>query len=465
MGITMLARSLVLFGLQVMTQGREMDLSRKLAGFASATVAFGMAIAATIASNYVNGAMAHRYAAATALYMDSFVTPYVQELATKSTLSQVNRELLETLFAPTTIGRPVVGFRIWSDDRIIFSNDRDMIGRSFDHSSARSRAWAGEVAADLDSLDSEDDVQILALGIPILEVYAPVRQTGTGQIIALVETFEIATNLKMKVWAAQVAIWMVLGVGALGTTVLLFGLAGSRAQEVTRLHYENEQYRARVGGANRRVSEMNELHMYRIGRDLDEGPMQLVGLALLKLDSLHQIIAKMGGSHDSRGTDVETIRTALNKSLDEIRSLSASLVPSKIKTLSLAETIMMAARRHEWPNGGPAACSVGVLPTHIPFSVKACIYRFVQDGLEYFGNKFDCYTLRATSLGDEIEVEIVSNPSAMPAGAHGADTQELMGSLRDRVEVLGGAFFVRSQFGRSSLTARFNVGGGNPANG
>ena len=113
---------------------------------------------------------------------------------------------------------------------------------------------AGGVSADLDSFDGDDDVQLHALNVPILEIYAPVRQIGTGRIIALAEVYEIAVDLKSEVWAAQLLILIVLGASALATTVLFFGLANTGVREASRLRNEDEQYRARVGGANRRIS-------------------------------------------------------------------------------------------------------------------------------------------------------------------------------------------------------------------
>jgi len=444
----------------------ELDLLRKLAGCTSAVFALGMVCAAIFASSYVKEAIVHRFASATALYMDSFITPHLQELANKPQLSDAHRHALETLFAPTAIGRPVVGFRIWVDDQIIFSNDHELVGRRFAPSAGRVRASQGFVAADLDNLHGADDnIQILALGVSILEVYAPVRQSGTGRIIGLAETFEIATNLKLEVTIAQGLVWLVLGACTVGMTFLMFSLCGSRAHEVTRLNYENEQFCARVTGANQRISEINELHMHRVGKDLDEGPMQLVSLALLKLDSLHDIVSKIDSAHHPRVEDVETIRSALTRTLDDIRGLSTSLVPSKIKTLSLADTIRMAARRHVCPDGVSAACTVGVLPDHIPFSIKACLYRFVQDGLEYFRNKSLSYGLRAISEGDYIEVEILSRSELNCAVAHCTDGEEVPGVLRDRVEALGGVFFVRSEFGHNSVIAQFKISAVDTANG
>lgn len=441
--------------LQAIERWWEMELSRKIAGCASAAVACCLAFAAWVAASYVKDAMIHRSAAATALYMDSFIAPHVQKLATRSTLSDAERDTLERLLAPTAVGRPIVGFRIWVEDRIIFSNEHEMIGRTFGPTAVRSGALAGGVSAQLDGLDGEDDVEIAALGVPILQVYAPVRQIGSGRIMALVETYEIATNLRLEVWAIQAMIWLVTVLAAAGTTVLFFGLAGSRAREVSRLHYETEQYRKRVGRANRRVSEINELHMRQVGTELVEGPAQMMGLALLKLDSLCELIAKIDMADGHPTADVETIKSALQRSLGEIRSLSASLVPSATHALSLTDTIVMATGRHEL-SGAPVVCRFGALPTEAPYPIKACLYRFVQDGLEQLSNGRE--TCEVHARGDDATIHIAiqcAGATAEPLEA--ANRRQPFFDLRDRVEALGGAFSFSTDFDVNCISARFKI--------
>jgi signal transduction histidine kinase len=450
--------------LHTMAWWRHLSISQKVAGGASAAVILGMAFAATIAATFVKEIILQRSATATALYMESFIAPHVQELATQSTLSDENRDALARLFAPTAIGRPVVEFRIWASDRILFGNDRNLIGKTFGPSPARDRAWAGGVSADLDSFDGDEDVQLRALKVPILEIYAPVRQTGTGRIIALAEVYEIAVDVNAEVWAAQLLILVVLVTSALATTALFFGLANTGAREVLRLRNEDEQYRARVRGANRRISEIDELRMCRIGADLHDGPMQLVALALLKLDTLRAFIGKCDASGHPRGTDIETISQALNKTLEEIRNLSASLVPSKVRDLSLTDTITMAARRYESRTKTPIVCRVGALPLDVPFSVKACIYRFVHDGLGHWRER-GCCSVRAMSDGNVIEVEIRGNRSVAPADTNLGEHAGVLSNLRDRVEALGGAFLIRSSASLSAITVRFRGRGVEATNG
>ena len=110
---------------------RDLDIAARLASIASIVMFCGLLFVGVVAAAQIEDGMVHRSAAATALYMDSFVEGHVQELGTGSALLPENREALEKLLAPAAIGRPIVSFRIWVDDTIVFSNRRDLIGRTF----------------------------------------------------------------------------------------------------------------------------------------------------------------------------------------------------------------------------------------------------------------------------------------------------------------------------------------------
>jgi hypothetical protein len=111
-----------------------------------------MAFVASVAAKHVREALLQRSAATTALYMDSIVAPHVQDLATAGALSDAKRKALESLLSPTAIGRPIVGFRIWVGNRIVFSNDR-MVGKRVPLVGGTGPRLVGVVSPELESLD------------------------------------------------------------------------------------------------------------------------------------------------------------------------------------------------------------------------------------------------------------------------------------------------------------------------
>jgi len=418
--------------------------------FAVVILLVGTALLAASVSRNVSRAMVDKYGAEVALFTDSFVAPRVQELAGQTNLSESKKKELDGLFAPTAIGRPIIAFRLWVDHQIIYSNSRDMIGRSFPMSRARARAWDGGVSTELSQLDGDDEAAIRALGVHVLEVYAPLRQAGTGRIIGLVETYEVATELYYEVRAVQVLIWLVFASSAVGFIFLLYILARRGLSEVSRAQKEKDEFRLRLGSASRRVSDMNELHMRRVGTELFSGPVQHVAVALLKLDSLRALLAKVDLSNNANSEDVEGIRRALNEALHDIRSLSESLVPSRLYELTLADTITTAVRRHERHAGGSVLCEVASLPQDIPFSVKSCLYRFVREALDQGSG---VQAVRAECGGDLLQVEVQCTGIEPPM----ARDPQWLKTFHDRVEAIGGELLITTCPSAVSYTARFKI--------
>jgi len=452
--MTTLARGYSFSVWQTLSQWQGIGLIYLPAAVASAFLLGATALLAAMISGNVAKAIVDRYSAEVALFTDSFVAPRVQELARQSTLLEAKKTELDGLFSPVVIGRPIIAFRIWVDDQIIYSTNREMIGQRFALSPARARAWQGGVSSELNQLDGDDDAAIRALGVHILEVYAPLRQAGTGQIVALVETFEVATDLTYEVRAAQALVWLIFALSTIGFIALVVVLIKRNASEISRLNEEKSAFRMRVGRANRRISDINELQMRRLGNDLVEGPVRLVGAALLKLDALSALFAEIEAPADGKNEDFDAIRQALTEALADIRKLSESLVPSKLYELSLAQTIATAVRRHERRTGASVTCEMALLPQEVPFSVKACFYRFVGEALEQ-GDRTAARTVRVDCDGDMLQVEVKCTIATqhLPPSQHGQWSR----ALQATIDSIGGKALIQALPNVISYTAQFKV--------
>ena len=83
---------------------------------------------------------------------------------------------------------------------IAYSSHKEIIGTTYATTSNLERAWAGEVTAEFDTLEDDEDAQERAAGVPLLEMYSPIRETGTGRIIAVAEFYETAEALKSNLF-------------------------------------------------------------------------------------------------------------------------------------------------------------------------------------------------------------------------------------------------------------------------
>ena len=200
---------------------------------------------------------------------------------------------------------------------------------------------------------------------------------------------------------------------------------------------------------------MNELHMQQVGSELYRGPAQLVGVALLKLDSLPPSPNPTNASAHDKSGDFEVIRSALTQALEEIRTLSESLVPSSAYERSLAETIGTAVRRHERHTDMEVLLEITALPAQIPFSVRTCVYGFVREALAKGCAGTDAHAVRVECSHDLLAVHVTGKLRAeQPPPSH---NQQWLQTFMDRVESIGGELLVKVMPTAVSYTAKFKI--------
>ena len=266
----------------------EQPLTRRFLIASVAVFLAGMAITGTWMAGRIEAGVVHNTATSTALYFESFIAPLVQDLADRDELPADKQAVLAKLIADTALGRRVISFKIWrKGGTIVYATNRDLIGKSFPPTPKLRQAWAGGVAAGLDSLDEEENADERSQGMPLLEIYAPIRKTHTDRIIAVAEFYERADQLRNDIFKARLESWLIVVVIAICTIAALFGFVGRASRTIERqitelraLLAQNEELRARVERSSQRALEVNERYLRRLGAELHDGPAQLIGLAL-----------------------------------------------------------------------------------------------------------------------------------------------------------------------------------------
>src|SRR5262245_398423 len=472
--LALLYQGLAVGAAPALRRWKELRLPHRLAVGACLLVLAGMSFIGFYVADHIREHAIGRAAAGVALYMDSVVERHVQELATKSTLSGANLQALERLLSPASMHRPVVAFRIWKNDTIIFGNEHHLIGRTFPLTPARKMAAEGHVGVELDHPDRDDDEQIWALNLPILEVYAPVRQRGTGHIIAIVETYEVAVELNRQIWTEQLVGWLIILAVAGIDIFLMATLASSgkqerdgfldRIAELSRQRAESERHRQRISHASLQVSAMNERSLRLVGDELRDETAQHIALALLKFESLQDLVSRAKSDAplepDDYEADLDTIRTALNESLRHIRGVAGNLLPSDFEDLAVVDVLARAARQHQRRTGVAVRVESRDLPEQLPFPIKACLYRFALESLDGLAGdaRASTRTLYAAREQDKIVLEVRGGHASPAANIPQSSAQTTsFVSLRDRIEAAGGKLRLASTAtGEFALVAELN---------
>lgn len=390
-------------------------------------------------------------AATTALYVDSVIAPLLPDLRKSEELSESVKQALDETLGQGALGKRLASFRLWRrDGTVLYAKDAALIGRRFDLTDDLRSAFQGNVTAQFDTFD-ETESKEQAVGVPLLEIYNPVREPWSGEVVAVTEFFEVATDFKATLASALLSSWLVVAGTTLTAFLLLSGIVlrasrtiddqrGALRRQVSELQglvTQNSALRQRVQRASRRATALNERYLRRIGADLHDGPAQLVALAALRMDS--PVFSGDGNWSENRATEVAMIRKTLEDAMREIRGICTGLVLPQIETAAAPDILRMAVDEHQRRTGTSVVLT---LPRHLPelgTSEKISIYRFVQEGLNnaYRHGRAKDQAVRAGMKNGRLFVEVSdSGPGFDPARVDGLG----LAGLRERVESIGGQF-------------------------
>jgi len=445
------------------------SLSQQFALMSSVVLLGGMVTIGAWVAEKIETSVTFNTAVATALYFDSFVAPHTQELSTQDRLSDDRQTSLNALLDNTAIGNRVASFKIWKPGGLIaYSSRKEIIGRVFPETENLMQAWAGNITAEFDTLEDEEDAEERAAGVPYLEMYSPIREKFTGRVIAVAEFYAKADLFQQVLFRAKLESWLLVGLVTMAMLSLLFVIVrrGSRTienQESTlkKRILELSDLRNRLKNASKRSTELNERFLRRVGSDLHDGPAQLLALALLRLDAIRQLVFATPQIPSSKTEDLNIVQNALEDALADIRNISAGLVLPELDGLTPTEVLTKATSAHEYRTHTRPSLILDELPTHIGKSTLTCLYRLVQEGLnnaEHHAPGAAC-SITARYANDIIEVEVSDTGSGFDPSIIATSSSGLgLPGLRERIESVGGQFEIRSTNGKGTqLIARFSV--------
>jgi signal transduction histidine kinase len=391
-------------------------------------------------------------AATTALYVDSVIAPLLPDMRKSRELSDSVKQALDETLDQGALGKRLASFKLWRrDGTVLYAKDKTLIGKVFEPNANLNHAFNGNVVAEFNKLDDAESRREKGIGVPLLEIYNPVREPWSGDVVAVSEFYEVAEDFQLTLNAALWSSWLVVGGATAAALALLSGIVfrGSRTIETQRTALEakvselqallsqNSTLRQRVQRASRRATAINERYLRRIGADLHDGPAQLVALAALRMDS--PLLLDPDTSAEQRQAEVAGIHKTLSEAMREIRGICNGLVLPQIETAAVADILRLAVAEHERRTASSVSLA---LPTQLPepgASEKISIYRFVQEGLNNawrHGQGKDQAVKAGTKSGKLFVTVSDGGPGFDPARSEGLG----LAGLRERIESIGGRF-------------------------
>jgi len=352
-----------------------------------------MAVAAyvlgTLVSDRIEQGVVQNSGVSAALYIDSLLP---RELITGAaaegaSISNMTRLALRDAFNEGILSESVVTYNIWSKEGEVIASFRpELSGQKFEPSAELIKAWSGEVSSQFETLEIQADHPENILGIPLLEVYVPIRDTRTGNVLTVVEFYQRAEGLAADLENSKRDSWvLILQIfGLSGSLLFIIVHAGSLLIEQQRkqaklqllesreLSTRNEALRIRVTQAAQRSTAQSEKIMQRIGQDLHDGVAQHLSLASLRLE----------GAGIPPSADADTVRQSLANAMKELRAISRGLALPDLALADLSDCAKQAVNDHNKAFGSDAVLDVTMnAPLTTSYATKLCVYRFLQETL------------------------------------------------------------------------------------
>ena len=430
----------------------------------------GMVVIGLWVGRQIETGVINRTAGVTALYVDSFIAPQLQELAHGNRLNEYHLRSLDSLLSNTPLGRRIVAFKIWDPNGLVlYSINPALIGRRFPLRPKLTAAFAGDVRTGISTLREPENEYERQRWSSLIETYAPVRAGGVGAVVAVAEFYQTTNELLDEVRSAQRRSWVLVGLATLAMYLLLAGLVGRASRTITaqqdelrnkvsqlqELLTQNRNLHERVRRAAGRVTALNERFLRRISADLHDGMAQDLGLALLRLEALAANGRTTGqdpGGGQPVNQDYETVHSALQSALSELRTISAGLRLPELEHLSPAATAQHAVRDYERKTGHTVVLTLGDLPDGAPLPVKITLYRLLQESLMNGFRHAAANGQHAdiAHVEDQLDIQVTDDGTGFDPGAVPRDERFGLKAMRERVEILGGTFQIDSEPGRGT---------------
>ena len=123
-----------------------------------------------------------------ALFIEVFLGPSAQDLATSRSLSPESMKKLDDLLEGK-LGERIRMIKLWLPDATLaYSTNKDTIGMRFP-SPHIADSFEGKVSGEFDYLDEVDNATERHRHVPLVEIHAPLFKTGTKEIIAVGEVY------------------------------------------------------------------------------------------------------------------------------------------------------------------------------------------------------------------------------------------------------------------------------------
>ena len=414
----------------------------------------------------IEGGILNRTAAITALYVHSFVAPEVQSLATQPQLDPAEADALQLQLTRTELGKRLVAFKIWSrEGQVLYSPTSQLVGQQFPLNGDRASSFAGQVTVGISDLSSPENVYERERFSRLIEMYIPLLQNGSGQVLAVAEFYQPPDEVDAEVSSARIGAWTMVLIAAVASFLLvaamLLGAAHTIARQQARLRdhvselstlvWQVGDLNARLRNAGAHALTISAQESRRISADLHDGPGQALALALLQFDDLRESAAVAAPEAPTDG-HLSAAYDGISGALREIREIAAGLRMPELASLSVGDLVERAVRDHERRTGIHVAVTLDAVPVDVPLAVKIGLFRALQEALSNATRHGQGIRVAVHVWAEEgqLHAEISDGGPGFDVARQATNGGLGLPGMRERTALAGGTFAIRTAPGRGT---------------
>lgn len=430
------------------------SLTGRFLRLCSTLLLLGSLVVGGLTTAQIEAAVIDRTAAFAALYVETYVSHYLDDLDPAEPITPDDMESLDRLFdRDSPLGREIVSFKLWAPDhRVLYSTDPAATGQRFVDNSDLDASFAGRVVSGISDLGQTENAGERRGHSQLLETYAPMRVGQDGGVVAVAEFYQLPDSLDVELNRARTTTWLTVAGSMAVTFLLLAGLVHRASTLIDQQRQSLHNHVREIRTLNRRVHTAvgsavarDERMLRRISADLHDGPAQELALVLLRLDPL--LCAQNLG--DGEAT---IIRGSLDRALSEIRGIAAGLRAPDLAPSTTCEAVERAVQDHLRRVGGTVDLHLDPAVDGAPLPVRIAAFRIVQESLSNTTKHGDGRPPTVTLRNDRgwLWLEIIDQGPGFDA-LHLPEGDHLgLAGMRGRAQSLGGYFDVDSRPGQGT---------------
>jgi len=211
--------------------------------------------------------------------------------------------------------------------------------------------------------------------------------------------------------------------------------------------------------ASRRMMQTTERELQRILLDIHDGPVQHMYAALSQVDLLRRSLEAQGPIPADAADRMTRIRLLLEGGLNEVRSFIGAFRPPEWEARDLVTLLEGLALQHESMTDTTILLDVREPLPDVVLPVKIGLYRVLQEGLSnayrHGGATRVAVRLRRVVRRGEsrLRMSVSDNGNGFEASVPVAEKHFGIQGMRDRVEMIGGRFRLKSSPGMGATVA------------